>query len=340
FLALLLQPLAEWLHKRARFPSGLALTAVVLVVVIAGLAVVGFMALSLQDVVAAAPNYRDRLTEQLGSLTTWLDGLARRTGVSEQGVDFQGLPAEVLGSPGFRRAVISTSQAIAGSLGNLFLTFFIFAFALGGVVRLDTKLERKGAPTRGLEVRFMAFSAVIRRYMGVRAVLGLVASALNYLLLLVLGVDFALLWAVLSFVLSFVPNIGYTLSVIPPILLALVEGGWQRALLVFVGYTIINNVVDNVVGPRYVGAQMNISALLSFLSVIFWAWVLGPTGAILSVPLTVFIRQVLLEQGGPPPSDAAVPAGPAPTSPPVPPEPPDATPAAPAPPPATSQPPE
>jgi AI-2 transport protein TqsA len=105
-------------------------------------------------------------------------------------------------------------------------------------------------------------------------------------------VDYALLWGVLSFLLSFVPNIGFTLSLIPPTLLALVEKGWPSALIVLVAYQVINNVIDNVIGPKFVGREMKISALLSFLSVIFWAWVLGATGAILAVPLTVLIRDL------------------------------------------------
>ncbi|HEX8829561.1 MAG TPA: AI-2E family transporter, partial [Longimicrobium sp.] len=110
----------------------------------------------------------------------------------------------------------------------------------------------------------------------------------------------ALLWGVLSFLLSFVPNIGFTLSVIPPLLLALLEGGWVRALIVFAGYQVINTVIDNIIGPRFVGRQMQISALLSFLSVIFWTWVLGPTGAILAVPLTVLVRDLAFGPADPP----------------------------------------
>jgi predicted PurR-regulated permease PerM len=106
------------------------------------------------------------------------------------------------------------------------------------------------------------------------------------------GVDHALLWAVLSFLLSFVPNIGFVLSMLPPMLLALLSGGWVSALIVFAGYQLINTLLDNIIGPRYIGRQLRISALLSFLSVIFWAWVLGPTGAILAVPLTVLIQQL------------------------------------------------
>ena len=138
----------------------------------------------------------------------------------------------------------------------------------------------------------MEFATSIRGYMGVRALLGLAAAMLNYALLLVVGVDHAVLWGVLSFLLSFVPNIGFLLSLVPPLLLALLGKGWVSALVVLIGYLVINSALDNVIGPRLVARQMKISPLLSFLSVIFWAWVLGPTGAILAVPLTVLIQQL------------------------------------------------
>jgi AI-2 transport protein TqsA len=171
---------------------------------------------------------------------------------------------------------------------------------LGGMWELERRASRRSREYSPLAARFLAFSETIRGYMGVRAVLGLVAAVLDYALLQVLGVDYALLWAVLSFLLSFVPNIGFTLSLVPPTLLALVEGGWQEGLIVFVGYQVINNVIDNVIGPRFVGKEMKISALLSFLSVIFWAWVLGPTGAILAVPLTVLLRDMAFGPANPP----------------------------------------
>jgi len=134
----------------------------------------------------------------------------------------------------------------------------------------------------------------------------LAAALLDYLVLLALGVEHALLWGVLSFLLSFVPNIGFTLSMLPPMLLALLEGGWVNAIIVFVAYQVINTVIDNVIGPRFVGKQMNISALVSFLSVIFWTWLLGPTGAILAVPLTVLVRDLAESAGDPAPSPLIV----------------------------------
>jgi predicted PurR-regulated permease PerM len=87
---------------------------------------------------------------------------------------------------------------------------------------------------------------------------------------------------------------------IPPMILALLERGWVPALIVFGGYQVINTVIDNVIGPRFIGKQMQISTILSFLSVLFWAWVLGPIGALLSVPLTVLLRDMAFGQTNPP----------------------------------------
>ena len=108
---------------------------------------------------------------------------------------------------------------------------------------------------------------------------------MNFVVLILLGIDYATLWAVLSFLLSFVPNIGFALSMIPPMLLGLLEHGWVTALIVFVAYELVNTVIDNVIGPRFIGRQAKISPLLSFLSVLFWAWLLGPIGAILTPQL-------------------------------------------------------
>jgi predicted PurR-regulated permease PerM len=290
FLALLLQPLTVKL-RRWGVAGGLAVTFVVISVVLSGLLLVAFVAVSLRQVAQELPEYREQLNGVVTSLTAWL---------ASHGIDaFEYLQRAAQG-PQVGRWLLNTSGSLAAALSNLVLTLFIFAFMLGGMWELERRASTRSRDHSPLAARFLAFSDTIRGYMGVRALLGLIAAVLNYVLLAILGVDYALLWAVLSFLLSFVPNIGFTLALIPPTLLALVEGGWQEALIVFVGYQLINNVLDNVIGPRFVGREMKISALLSFLSVIFWAWVLGATGAILAVPLTVLIRDLAFGPADPP----------------------------------------
>jgi AI-2 transport protein TqsA len=110
-----------------------------------------------------------------------------------------------------------------------------------------------------------------------------------------LGIDFAVLWGVFSFLFNFVPNIGFYISLIPPTLIALLTLGWAKALIFAVGYTLINNFFDIAIAPRYLGKGLDLSTIVTFLAVVFWAWILGPIGAFLALPLTVMVKTLLLE---------------------------------------------
>ena len=290
FLALLLQPL---LLRLRRF-GGAAIFLIVLAVIVVGLLLVGFMGASLGQVAVELPRYQAQFDSLLQSVLAPFEA----RGIDALDYIRSAITGQVVGN-----AALRISSFVAGSVGNVILILFIFSFMLGGMWELERRAAVDATDHSPLAARFLAFSGTIRGYMAVRAVLGAVAAVLNYILLLVLGVDYAGLWAVLSFILSFVPNIGFALSFIPPMLLALLEHGWVTAVIVFAGYQVVNTVIDNVIGPRMIGRQMKISALLSFLSVLFWAWVLGPTGAILSVPLTVLIRDLAFGPEDPPDVD-------------------------------------
>jgi AI-2 transport protein TqsA len=296
FLALLLQPFVRRLRQFG-VAGGAAVGLVVLALVIFGLTLVGFVGVSLRQVALEIPGYAAQLEALATSLTTLLEA---------RGIDAAAYVQSALRGPQLGRTVLNLTGAVASAFGNMVLTLFIFAFMLGGMWEMERRASLRARDHSPLAAQFLAFSDTLRGYMGVRAVLGLVAALLDYVVLLALGVEHALLWGVLSFLLSFVPNIGFTLSMLPPMLLALLEGGWVNALIVFAAYQVINTVIDNVIGPRFVGKQMNISALLSFLSVIFWTWLLGPTGAILAVPLTVLVRELAESAGDPAPTQLIV----------------------------------
>jgi len=100
------------------------------------------------------------------------------------------------------------------------------------------------------------------------------------------------MWAFLSFLFNFIPNIGFFLTLIGPAILALLELGWISCLILIVGFVIINSLFDNVIKPKFVGKEFNISILMIFLSLLFWSWVLGAIGAILSVPLTITVKRI------------------------------------------------
>lgn len=296
FLALLLQPFVRRLRQFG-VAGGAAVGLVVFALVIFGLTLVGFVGVSLRQVALEIPGYTAQLESLSTSLTTMLEA---------RGIDAAAYVQSALRGPQLGRTVLNLTGAVASAFGNMVLTLFIFAFMLGGMWEMERRASLRARDHSPLAAQFLAFSDTLRGYMGVRAVLGLVAALLDYVVLLALGVEHALLWGVLSFLLSFVPNIGFTLSMLPPMLLALLGGGWVDALIVFVAYQVINTVIDNVIGPRFVGKQMNISALVSFLSVIFWTWLLGPTGAILAVPLTVLVRELAESAGDPAPTQLIV----------------------------------
>jgi predicted PurR-regulated permease PerM len=138
----------------------------------------------------------------------------------------------------------------------------------------------------------------VAKYIAITGWNGLINAAANFLLLLVLGIDFALTWAFISFLFNFIPNIGIIMAVIPPAVIALLAHGWVRALLVIVGYVILNFIAENVIKPRTMKARLDISPLLTILSVIFWSWVLGVPGTILAVPLTIVLQKLVKEQVG------------------------------------------
>jgi predicted PurR-regulated permease PerM len=131
--------------------------------------------------------------------------------------------------------------------------------------------------------------------MVVTTVLGIVQGVINGLALWLLQVPAALLWAILAFLCSYIPNIGYFIAIIPPLVFGFLVGGWPTFIAVLIVYALVNAVVQSVIQPRVVGNAVSLSQSLTFFSVLFWAVVLGPMGAILAIPLTLLARAVLID---------------------------------------------
>ena len=133
----------------------------------------------------------------------------------------------------------------------------------------------------------------MKQYLVIKTLVSLVTGILVAVWLAILGVNFPLLWGLLAFLLNYIPNIGSILAAIPASLLALVQISLGAALLVVLGFLVINVVMGNVIEPRWTGRGVGLSPLVVFFSLIFWGWVLGPMGLILSVPLTVTVKIAL-----------------------------------------------
>ncbi|HEY9878920.1 MAG TPA: AI-2E family transporter [Leptolyngbyaceae cyanobacterium] len=286
FIVLAVSPLVDWL-RRKRVPAWLAHTLVVVGVVLLGLSLIVFLALSVTQFSAALPDYRTQLEAQVRGLAAWLDS---------RGVQAEDVLRLNLVSPGrIFSLVISFISGLLGTLSNAGLTLFIFIYMLLGASSFGRKLNRGLGQRNPVLTRLESFSRSISVYILIKTWLGLLTAIGQTLLLLLLGIDFALLWGVLSFLFNYIPSIGYIIALVPPVLMALLQFGVVKALIVFLGYAIINNLFDVVIGPKYLGKGLDLSTLVTFLAVILWAWILGPIGAFLALPLTVMLKKVFLE---------------------------------------------
>jgi predicted PurR-regulated permease PerM len=191
--------------------------------------------------------------------------------------------------------VAGTLDALLGVLSNLFLIvallFFMGIDAAGFGARMPILAASRPDFARALS----SFARGTRRYLVVSTVFGLIVAVIDVVVLWLLGVPAPLLWGLLAFITNYIPNVGFVLGLVPPAALALLEGGPGLMIAVIAAYAIINVVIQTVIQPKFVGDAVGLSATVTFLSLLFWAWVLGPLGALLAVPLTLFARAVLLE---------------------------------------------
>jgi AI-2 transport protein TqsA len=284
FIAVVCAPPLFWLQRKG-VPAVLAVVAVIIAVMVAGLLIGALIGTSLSDFPAAVPGYQARLHEQVAVLRGWLAelGLALPDPVAAGYLD----PGKAM------EMVAHLLTGLGGMLGNAFLILLTVIFMLLEAASLPVKLRRMVRDPDTTLPRFDAITAGVKRYLGIKTVVSLGTGIAITLWLALLGVDYPLLWGLLAFLFNYVPNIGSFIAAVPAVLLGLIQLGMSSALLVAVGYAVINVVVGNVVEPRFMGRGVGLSTLVVFLSLVFWGWVLGPVGMLLSVPLTMVAKIVL-----------------------------------------------
>jgi AI-2 transport protein TqsA len=277
-LTLLFSPVYSWLLRRG-LPTSLALVLMLVILIILFVGLSFILGASIVRFTERVGFYTAQLNGQVDSL----DALLERSGLSNVDVRDVVKPSALTGALG---AVLS---GISGFLSNLFLILMIMLFLLGEGPAMMNRLRASTGRDNPQVARLTAVGQSVVLQFGLRAIVNLVTGAGVTILLLVLGVDFALMWGILTFFLSFVPYIGLVLAVTPAVVLALAEFGVSRAVLVIVGVIVINILAENVLSPMMMGRGLNISPTIVFLSFVFWAWLLGGPGAFLALPITLFV---------------------------------------------------
>jgi AI-2 transport protein TqsA len=281
-LTVLFSPVYSWLKRRG-LPSPLAL---LIMLVLLSILFVGLIFI----LGASIARFSERVgfyTKQLNGQLVDLDALIERLGLSNADL------REVVNPSALADALGVVLSGIAGFLSDLFLILMIMLFLLGEGPAIMNRLRASVHEDNPQVARLSVVGQSVVRQFGLRAIVNLVTGAGVTVLLFALGVDFPLLWGILTFFLSFVPYIGLVLAVTPAVVLALAEFGVTRAALVIAGVVVINILAENVLSPMMMGRGLNISPTVVFLSFIIWAWLLGGPGAFLALPITLFVAVML-----------------------------------------------
>jgi predicted PurR-regulated permease PerM len=293
-------PLPNWLIRK-RMPSALAVLITLLLVVIGGLTVASLLGLSIAGLIQKLPTYQADLTSLRDNLIGFL---------SRWGLDLSKVKSLDIFSPG--RVIQLTSSLLGGLgqiVGNTLILIFLVAIFLFEFAATEQKAANGLKPDVSVLSRMQTASQDVKRYVAIVGGTGLIQAIAMVILLQILGVDFAVTWGVLFFLLNFIPAVGILLAMIPPALVGLLQSGWVTALFVVIGYWAINFVGDNILKPKFLKKSLDVSIMVILLSLLFWNWVLGAVGAILAVPLTLAIKN-LLEQIASEPSCQADSPGP------------------------------
>ena len=184
---------------------------------------------------------------------------------------------------------------LAGVFSNLLFLLFVAAFMALDAVGFSSRLTRVRRQRPDVVGALDTFVPGTRSYLLVSTVFGLIVAVIDTGFLWLIGVPLPLLWGLLAFITNYIPNVGFIIGLIPPALLALLEGGPRLMVIVIVVYSVINFIIQSIIQPKFVSDAVNLSLTLTFLSLVFWSFVIGPIGAILAIPLTLLVKALLLD---------------------------------------------
>lgn len=275
-----------WL-KRKKVPMFLAITIVFVGITGIFLGFGELIVASLSSFSEDAPKYEENLLE----IGTSLDQFLKERGINLS----MDLVSKILEPSKIMGVTANVLSQLGGFMGNALTIFFLALFLL---MEMDSIPLKTRAILKNSTVSLHYFITIgnnIRHYLSIKTATSFLTGMCIWISLAILGVDYAIIWALIAFLLNFIPNIGSILAAFPAILFALVQlggGGAFWTMIVFVG---VNMIVGNIVEPKVMGKGLGLSTYVVFVSLIFWGFVLGIEGMFLSVPLTMAIK-IMLEQ--------------------------------------------
>lgn len=281
FIAIVCAPLMTW-QTRHGVPAIVAVSLLMLGLLLLGFALVTFIGGTINDFYQDVPVYEQKIQRMMSQLVAWLN---------TQGLEVKAEALrEVLNPKAAMGMVAQAFNSLGGVLTNVFLILFTVIFILLEASGFPAKVKRAfGEDTRAL-LHFDAFVETVQKYLLIKTLLSIANGVIIGLLLALMGLEYWALWALTAFLLNYIPNIGSIIAAVPAILIAIIQLGVTEALMVAGIYIVINTLLGNVLEPKLMGKSLGLSSLVVFITLIFWGWILGPVGMLLSIPLTIIAK--------------------------------------------------
>jgi len=285
FISIICAQPISWLVKK-KFPKWLALLIVILGLVAIFLGFTYLIAGTLSSFTSNGAKYETTLTSIGNSLIQLLNDKGFK--IPDNQISNLIQPAKI-----FEFTAKALNELIS-LMGNTFLVFLILLFILMEFGSFSIKAKAINRKDESISY-FSTIIENIRHYLWIKTLLCSLTLILIYIELLIIGVDYPLLWALIAALLNYIPNIGSIIAAIPAVLFALVQLGLGSALWTLASFMLVNNVLGNFVEPRVMGRGLGLSTMVVFLSLLFWGFILGTVGMFLSVPITMAIK-IIMEQ--------------------------------------------
>jgi len=281
FLATILSPFYLWL-KKLGLNEILSLLIIVLVLLLVISSMITLIGNSVQDFSQNIPIYELKLRTDLRHIFDMMD----TWGIHVPKDDFMAM----FQTSSIMHYIAGTLKSFGSLLTNSFMIILTVIFMLMEISQFTSKLSQTNI--KGLTT-VTEVSNKIKHYILLKAVTSASTGLIITIMLKFFGIHYAILWGLLAFLLNFIPNIGSIIAAIPAVLMAMVQFDFTMALIITGGYLLVNVMIGSILEPRILGKGLGLSTLIVFLSLIFWGWLLGPIGMLLSVPLTVIIKIAL-----------------------------------------------
>jgi AI-2 transport protein TqsA len=304
FIAVMCGVPFSWMRGK-HIPAFLAISIIIAVIfgIVFGLG--AYIASSVSDFIHQLPLYQKRIHMLVGMLIKWLRTF--HIYISERMILQYFDPGSIMD------IIANFLSGLGSALTYAFLILFTVIFILIEASSFSKKVSMNSTSEKSLETIDKILQSM-EKYIAMKTWISLATGILVMVLLMALGVKYAILWGVVTFLLNYIPNIGPFIAAIPPILLSSVDSGLGTASLVMLGFIVIKTVIGDILEPIFMGRGLSLSMLVVFLSLVFWGWVLGPVGMLLSVPLTMVLkiacesfpstRWIAILLGSDPPGDA------------------------------------